>query len=283
MVDVIEAMDRMSARGIDHVLSWAKSVQAPFYREFAPPPDLAGYVACSWVRVVRCAIGETSDAILPDGCADIMLYDDQPPRVAGPDAVTRQVTVWDGLTIFGVRLRPGACRAVLGCSAAEIVNGSVLLSDVVSQARELHCSTLASANPFDRLRALEHWVRSALKTTNNDRAVITACRLLGAGSTVDVGDVAHRLDWNARMMHRQFVAACGYSPKHFQRIMCIQQTLRIANRFPSKRLADLAAAAGFADQSNMTRDFRDITGFTPSVYLASRLSPGWSAWIDEGW
>jgi AraC-like DNA-binding protein len=274
----------MSVGGIDHILSWAGSFQEPFYREFAPPRDLAGYVACTWIRIVRCAGGETGAAILPDGCADIMLYDDRPPRVAGPDAVTRQATVWNGLVIFGIRIRPGACRAVLGCSAVEIVNGSVLLGDVASGAGELHRTTLASPDPFGRLAALEHWVRSALnRATANDRAVITACRLLGAGSRIDVGDVALRLDWNARMMHRQFVAACGYSPKHFQRIMRIQETLRIANRLPPGRLADLAAAAGFADQPHMTRDFRDITGFTPGAYLASRMSPGWGTWIDKGW
>ena len=107
----------MNAGGIDRPLPGEDCYQAPFYREFAPPRDLAAYVVCTWIRIVRCTGGETSEAILPDGCADIMLFDDQPPRVAGPDAVTRRSTVWDRLVIVGIRLRPGACRAMLRCSA----------------------------------------------------------------------------------------------------------------------------------------------------------------------
>src|SRR5262245_10365122 len=90
------------------------------YKEFAPPIDLAPFVACTWVRTVRAAAGGLSDAILPDGCADILIFDNAPPRVAGPDTVTRRVHLEDGLVITGIRLRPGACRAVLGCSAAKI-------------------------------------------------------------------------------------------------------------------------------------------------------------------
>jgi transcriptional regulator GlxA family with amidase domain len=131
-----------------------------------------------------------------------------------------------------------------------------------------------------RIAALERWVRSALKrATSRDRAVIAACRLLGANPTLDVGTVARRLDWNARAIHRQFIAACGYGPKHFQRIMRIQTAIRLAGKCTPRRLADLAVAAGYADQAHMSRDFRDITGFTPSGYFAE-LSPGWGAWLE---
>jgi len=116
-----------------------------------------------------------------------------------------------------------------------------------------------------------------------DRAVIAACRLLGANPKIEIGDVARRLGWNVRMIHRQFIAACGYSPKHFQRIMRIQGALRAAQSTPVAGLGELAAAAGYADQAHMTRDFREITGFTPAVYFADAAPPGWSAWIREDW
>jgi AraC-like DNA-binding protein len=271
----------MRDTGVQFFLTRAASIGDPFYQEWPPPPDLAAFVACTWARLVRCTTGAISDPILPDGCADIMVYEDQPPRVAGPDSVTRRAVVWDGLVIVGIRLRPGACRAVLRCPAAGIINDTVLLSDLIPGAEKLHHMLLSTASLHARLVALEQWVRSALeRATWQDRAVIAACRLLGAGSKIDVGDAASRLDWNARTMHRQFVAACGYGPKHLQRIMRIQETLRLANKHPNEQLAELAAAAGYADQAHMTRDFRDITGFTPRACLA-QISPGWGAWIED--
>jgi AraC-like DNA-binding protein len=269
---------------VDLFLSVASSIGTPFYQEFPPADDLRPFVACTWVRLVRQSGGKTPDSILPDGCADIMVYDDQPPRVAGPDAVTRRVKLRDGLVITGIRLRPGACRAILGCPAERLVNGSMLLSDIATGATELHRRLQLSDNLFTRLALLENWVRFALeRATANDRAVITACRMLGANPKIEIGDVARRLDWNARMIHRQFIAACGYSPKHFQRIMRMQGALRVAHSMPVAGLGDLAAAAGYADQAHMTRDFRDITGFTPATYFADTAPPGWGAWISEDW
>ena len=269
---------------IDLFLSVAGSINTPFYQEFPPADDLRAFVACTWVRLVRQSGGKALDAILPDGCADIMAYNDQPPRVAGPDAITRRVKLSDGLAITGIRLRPGACRAILGCPAEQLVNGSMLLSDIATGATELHRRLLLSDNLFTRLALLESWVRSALeRVTANDRAVIAACRLLGANPKIEISDVARHLEWNARMIHRQFIAACGYSPKHFQRIMRIQGALRAAHSPQIVGLGDLAAAAGYADQAHMTRDFRDITGFTPAAYFADTARLGWGAWINEDW
>lgn len=269
---------------VDLFLSVAGSIGTPFYREFPPADDLRAFVACTWVRLVRQSGGKASDAILPDGCADIMTYNDQPPLVAGPDAVTRWVTLANGLVITGIRLRPGACRAILGCSAEHLVNGSIRLSDIASGAVELHRGLLLSDNLSTRLALLERWVRFALeRATANDRAVIAACRVLGADPKIEVGDVAKRLDWNARMIHRQFISACGYGPKHFQRIMRVQGALREAHSTPVARLGEVAATVGYADQAHMTRDFREVTGFTPAAYFADAARPGWGAWINEDW
>lgn len=258
-------------------------MQSPFYREFPPAPDLCPFVACTWIRVVRNA-DDVPEAILPDGCADVMVYDDQAPRVAGPDAVTRYVQLPNGLVITGVRLRPGASRAVLGSPAHLLVNGSMQLSDLSSGATRLHHRLMLTDNLPARIGLLEDWVRGALRrVTDRDRAVVAACRALAADSKISIASVAERFEWNARMLHRQFLAACGYSPKHFQRIMRIQSVLRSARDGNDASLSELAIAAGFADQAHMTRDFRAITRFTPAEYFAGVARPGWGAWINEEW
>jgi AraC-like DNA-binding protein len=276
--------DSPKSSGVDLLLKVARSRSTPFYREFPPAPDLYDFVACTWARVVRFAGDNCVDAILPDGCADIMIYGDHPPRVAGPDAITRHVRLHNGLVITGIRLRPGAWRAVLGCRADTLLNGSCLLSDLVPEGRSLGRRLINAESHATRIAQLEEWVRAALKrATGQDRAVVAACRLLSTRSHITVGDVAAQLGWNARMMHRQFTASCGYSPKHFQRIMRMQTLLRGVRAGRTSSLSSLAIAAGYSDQAHMTRDFRAITGFTPSAYLASGGAPGWGAWITEDW
>jgi AraC-like DNA-binding protein len=276
--------DNPTLASVDLLLNVARSRSTPYYREFPPAPDLRAFVACTWVHLVRFA-GETPlHAILPDGCADIMIYDDQPPRVAGPDAITRHVELRHGLVITGIRLRPGAWHAVLRCPATTLVNGSCLLSDLVADGRRLGHRLVSAMSHATRIAELEAWVRAAsTRATARDRAVVGACRVLSEHSHIAIGDIAAQLGWNARMVHRQFTASCGYSPKHFQRIMRMQTFLRGLRAGRTSSLSSLAIAAGYSDQAHMTRDFRAITGFTPTAYLASGGTPGWGAWITEDW
>jgi AraC-like DNA-binding protein len=65
--------------------------------------------------------------------------------------------------------------------------------------------------------------------------------------------------------------------------MRIQAVLRTAQAIPSAGLAELAMAAGFADQAHMTRDFRAITGLTPADYFRATAPQGWGAWMNEAW
>jgi len=273
-----------ASSGVDVLLTKAQSRTAPFYREFPPAPDLAPFVACTWARIARFDRDTQVEPILPDGCTDIMVYDDHAPRVAGPDAVTRHAALGDGTLITGIRLRPGAWRAVHGCRADSVVNGSALLTDLAPASRTLAPRLLGAATHAARITLLEHWVRGALaRATHRDRAVVAACKLLGGHAPLTIGAVAAHLRWNARMLHRQFMASCGYSPKHFQRIMRMQTLLRGAHAGRAPSLSSLAITAGYADQAHMTRDFRDLTGFTPSEYFASGAAPGWGAWITEDW
>jgi AraC-like DNA-binding protein len=269
--------------GVDRFLVRFGSIATPYYQETEPSADLHDLVACTWVGVVRLAGGPALSPILPDGCADIMVYDDAPPCVAGPDATTRWTTLREGTVITGLRIRPGAVRSIFGCPAGLILNGGAPLSDLAPGAGALHQRLLVTTSLHQRHALLEDWVRAAItRPAAIDHAIIAACRLLTADPHLEIGELARRLGWNARMIHRQFRGACGYGPKHFQRIIRVQRAIRAVHAPRAPRLAEVAQAAGYADQAHMSRDFRDITGFTPRGCFAI-ARPGLGAWIGEGW
>jgi AraC-like DNA-binding protein len=180
-------------------------------------------------------------------------------------------------------LRPGAAQAVFGCPARLIVNREVLLGDITAEAADLNQRLLATGNIHSRHVLLSNWVRVRLaRVKARDAAVISACHRLATDPHVEIGTVAQRLGWNSRMMHRQFVAACGYGPKHFQRIMRMQNAIRAMHSSPETGIAEAAAKVGYADQAHMTRDFRSIAGFTPAKYIAT-AAPEFGAWISDEW
>ncbi|MET0790053.1 MAG: helix-turn-helix domain-containing protein [Polyangiaceae bacterium] len=268
--------------GVDAFIRRYRELPAGYYREFAPSADLSDFIACGWIKAVRCE--PALIPIIPDGCADILTCDEGPPFVVGPDAVTRWVTLHDGAIITGLRLRPGAAQAVFGCTALELLGESAELSDLGRDSIGLHHSLARLHAPGARLAQLEHWVRGRLERSRvRELGVLSACRALSRSPQLGLDSLSARLGWNGRMLHRKFVAACGYSPKHLQRILRVQGVLRAAQASPvAPRLSQIAATLGFADQAHLNRDFKSITGFAPSAYLA-QANAEVGRWLDEPW
>ncbi|EPR43652.1 Helix-turn-helix, AraC domain-containing protein [Desulfovibrio sp. X2] len=67
---------------------------------------------------------------------------------------------------------------------------------------------------------------------------------------------------------RTFTAALGLPPHAYQRQLRLAQARRLLREAPDAglRLADVAQETGFADQSHLTRAFRDAFGLTPGAY-----------------
>jgi hypothetical protein len=129
------------------------------YREFAPPPDLRAYVACTWTGVVVAGVDGRAP-IIPDGCADIISVDGTTPHVAGPATETQLVRLNPSSVVTGIRFRPGATAAVLRCSAAELLNQSIDLSAVCGPSTRMLVDELTSVPGGESRRtALEQWVR----------------------------------------------------------------------------------------------------------------------------
>ena len=256
---------------------------AGFYREYQPAPDLLPYVACTWIRVPELPRPASLTPVIPDGCADIMIYDDQPPHVAGPDTITRWVALAHRMIIVGIRLRPGAVRLLLGCPADEIADRSVRLGDVARGASRLHERLRSASDLHARRHHLSDYVRDRLdQDSMADIAIIRGCHAIAMEPSLEMDALARQLSWSARTMRRRFIAACGYGPKHFQRIMRVQNAIQAMQQGRWPRLVSAAMGAGYADQAHMTRDFRSITGFTPADYVAT-AHVGLGAWLREAW
>ncbi len=268
--------------GVDAFVRRYRELPHGYYREFAPSADLSAFVACGWIKAVR--NGPASLPIIPDACADILTYDDGAPFVVGPDAETRWVTLREGLVITGLRLRPGAAQTILGCTASELLGSSALLVDLWRDSIALHHRLEGMHAPGARLAQLEHWVRLRLqRSITRELGVLSACRALAREPRLTLDDVAGSLGWNARMLHRKFTAACGYGPKHLQRILRVQGVLRAAHASDHLRsLSAIAAELGFADQAHLSKDFKAVTGFSPGAYLA-QADGEVGRWLDESW
>ncbi|HEX6025250.1 MAG TPA: helix-turn-helix domain-containing protein [Solirubrobacter sp.] len=231
------------------------------YREIAPPPDLAGHVACVWTSVSRGGV------IFPDGCVDIVWRGDS-LVVAGPATAPVSAGVPVGVPVFGVRFRVGAAGAALGLPAEELLDESAV---PLGELWGFQCEERVAEGG---LAALLDVVRSHVVDAPLDR-VARAAALSVAQPGARVADLGPALGLSERQLRRRFADAVGYGPKTLARVLRFQRFLALATRSGAGRwrsgdgLAGLAYEAGYADQAHLTRECRRLSGRTPAELVAS--------------
>jgi AraC-like DNA-binding protein len=130
---------------------------------------------------------------------------------------------------------------------------------------------LEASSPDDALAVTEALLLGQLTGAGApDPAVVAAARALSRG--VRVGEVAADLGLLPRTLRRRFAAQVGLTPKRFGRVQRMQRLVRDLDGQRDADWAALAAGHGYADQSHLADEFRELAGVTPGEYLRSRVN-----------
>lgn len=241
------------------------------YREFAPPKALQAHFSRVWVHIVAAA-GEERLPVVPDGCVDLQWFNGQ-LRVAGPDSRVNLERVPDGATIVGFRFQPGAAFRWLKVPLSEIVDSRVPLADLWGAAgSKLRVRLAEATGPVVAAHLGQLLVAKSASVAQPDRVAMAIFRAIAAdaASTTEVTrPLTQSLGISPRSLRRYAREAFGYGPKSLHRILRFQAFLQLARkRTPGSSIADLAAAAGYADQAHLCRDCAAMSGMTPTTALA---------------
>lgn len=200
------------------------------YEEFAPPAELAPWVAVCWRMRAHQAVDLR---IVPDGCMDIIDGD-----VIGSWSQTGFATFRPGEAAQGIRFHPGGFPALFGVPASELVDLRVPISDVAPRFRTLRHQAVDAEPP-------EPLVRMA--------ATASTVRALGRES-----------GYSERQLRRRIMAATGHGPKRLLRIIRMQRVL-LSGRGAS--WARTAVEHGYFDEAHMANDVADLAGATPHALV----------------
>jgi AraC-like DNA-binding protein len=217
------------------------------YQEWSPPAAWQSTVACLWEQRVG---AEVDHRVLPDGCADVIVGFGGAVAVGLADtAVVHRLAA--GSSCRGLRLRAEAVATFFGVPAHELRNNEVPLDEVVGsrRARELIATVLRGAPSY----SLE---------VDPPAEVANALRLLPTSS---VDETAHALGLSSRHLRRLLLEHTGLGPKEHQRIRRLRRFLD-----DDSRLVDAAVAAGYADQSHLSREVSRLCGLPPAALRAER-------------
>ncbi len=172
-------------------------------------------------------------------------------------------------------LTPAGARALLGVPAGALASLDAPVDDVLgAPGRELVDRVRSAPDWRGRFGAVEQvLLRSARQDSAPAPEVAEAWRLTtAAGGRLRVAEVAARVGWSDRHLEKRFRAETGLSPKEAARVVRFDRARRVlATRAGARDLAGLAADLGFADQAHLTREWRALTGLSPTGWLAAEF------------
>lgn len=169
-----------------------------------------------------------------------------------------------------IDLTPLGARALFGLPAGELAFTSLTWDTLGAPGGEV----------LDRLRSAATWTeRFAVLDAVFDRLlrpvrlppqeVLWAWDRLAHG--VGVGDIAASVGWSRQHLTSSFRREFGLTPKVAGRVMRFERAGLLLRGMTRPSLADVAIACGYTDQAHFNREWRALSGATPSEWIAEEL------------
>jgi AraC-like DNA-binding protein len=227
----------------------------------------------------------------------VLSFDDPLSLTALPDPTDRPASLWTSVgglndapvaishegRQHGVQLdlSPLATRALLGVPAGALANQVVSLDDLLGDtATEMWERTWVAATWSERFEQLERVLVGRLLRSRDDGAARVRPelrwawnQLAGSNGSVAVADLADELGWSRRHLSAQFRQEFGLSPRTIARLARFDAATVLLRGPQRLTLAQVAARAGYADQSHLTREWRRLGGASPTAWQDEEQFP----------
>lgn len=223
---------------------------------------------------------------LPSGTLTFIVAIDQPLQQHFPESGTVEsfdvllagLHLWPTLiahngAMAGIQINftPFAPRAFFTTPAVEFAHHSVELRDIAGTiAAELHERVNAAPTWSKRFDAIDDVLLRAIHEDDGPRprpeVVESWRRIARSHGGLPVSLVADEVGWSRRHLNAQFRSEFGIGPKEATRVIRFDRARRYISAGKST-LAEVAVVCGYTDQSHLNRDFRLLTGTSPTAWL----------------
>jgi AraC-like DNA-binding protein len=175
-----------------------------------------------------------------------------------------------------VNFTPQGAHRFFGLPMSELAARMVALDDLGDR-DILRLAEQLGAQPDwgRRMDITERFVTARLRQAPGADAGVNLAyrRILASRGKVRISQVARDLGWSRKHLTARFHRELGLAPKSIARITRFNNVLWQA-RAGSVGWADVATACGYADQAHLTREFLEMSGTTPSRWLARLAGNG---------
>jgi AraC-like DNA-binding protein len=158
-------------------------------------------------------------------------------------------------------------RRLLGVPAGELANRLVALDDLLGSFAGELTERLAAAETAGMRHAVAQRLlarRLCDEHATPPEVAHALGRLRATRGAVRVEALAGEVGWSRRHLAARFREAVGLPPKALARLIRVEHAARRVRA--GEPLAEVAYAAGYADQPHFNRDFRELVGCAPTEF-----------------
>lgn len=272
------------------------------YSEHRLPAALCGRIGAVWtLSDAGGGPGHPAQPIVPDGCPEIVLHLSTPfTRIEAGEPAPQPAAMIVGqmsgptrlrgdgpVRVLGIRLRPWSGGGLFGVPMRELRDRFIPAEDVWPELSALRERLLDLPEPLQPSAAIR-WLADRLPApTTADLAERAVRAIAETEGRLRPCELARELAVSPRTIQRAMADDVGLSPAALARVFRIQAALRRLRSAPDD-LGRVGLAAGFYDHANFCRDFRSLTGLTPSRFVegeraltAAFLEPAPRARVDR--
>lgn len=250
------------------------------YREYPCAAALAEYVSCYW-HYERDTVPGDHEQVFPDGFFELILQ----RRPAYTDAIAGVLPAGFVVGLLDDPLVLSVCAPIAHWSVRFYSWGLTPFGDIATMgARRWQDATVVlnprtsarltitarDGDPDAVCRALDHALLGELLAWTGDDAILRAAGhlLRERGGSLSVTDLAAGCHRSRRQLERDFAVGVGRTPRDVAARMRFEYARRLLTCNPDLPLADVAAEAGYADQSHLARSFKRWAQLRPSEFVA---------------
>lgn len=170
----------------------------------------------------------------------------------------------------GIRFKMGAMKKLFGVSPEELTDNDYDLDLLIHKSKadniyEMLAGCKSVRERFDLVcRILVNIIFHSGREVSPEPVVK---EILSRPFTA-VKNIEKETGYSRQYLHRVFKSFTGISIKKFQQINRVSSVVRTLNSSPGK-FTQLAYSNGYFDQSHFIKDFKRLTGHSPSDYISS--------------
>ena len=252
------------------------------FRIIPPSPLLAPYVKNYWLLK---AVSDSASLqrTVPTGMMSLIFHrgnrlfsvyeNELHPRafLNGHESTFADLRYTGQINMISVVFRPAGVRAFFNLPIIKTNNLRLTAGDMEDkELSQLENSLTSTEDEQLCVLLIEQFLLKRLTrlAEHNLNRIEAAIRLINSGQT-DVSVLADASCLSRKQFNRIFSEYVGSNPKEFSRTVRFQRALHILETGSQISMTALAYECGYFDHSHMIKEFKALSGYTPTEYIAA--------------